>query len=388
MSSNKNDDDVSLPAPSHDDETADPDTGQRDRPSPDGRPAVWLDRVDGEIERLRIRWSEAQAELDRCEARNRELEKANARLRAEVDDLHAYIDGRKEHWAEMQKRIEQYEDTLAGMEQVARDAEERLSRKDGERELLSGRIIELERRCAQLAGRLKERERSQRDLERKLEEHRELAKAAEAEKNERIAQQIRSLRQELVAQQQLIDKLETELDAKQRTIETLQRQVGSSGRSADGPAAARADGDAGRGGGDDRDDARDGVEIIRIGELFRHHSGQAGRQPIAVLEAPDGTRYPVTKSSVTIGRASTNDICIRREFVSRTHARLTVQGIGAIIEDVGSKNGILVNSEPVERRLLADGDTVSLGGKLDLKYVEIDGPPRVGVPGERANTES
>jgi pSer/pThr/pTyr-binding forkhead associated (FHA) protein len=46
--------------------------------------------------------------------------------------------------------------------------------------------------------------------------------------------------------------------------------------------------------------------------------------------------------------------------------------IGTVIEDLGSKNGLLVNSQPVTRRVLQDGDIVSLGGKLDLKYVELD----------------
>jgi len=469
-----------------------------------GKAAQWLEQVDGEVERLRSRWSEALAELDRCETKNRELEKANGQLRAEVNDLQAYIDGRKAHWAEMQKRIEQYEDTLAGMEQVVRDAEEKLSRKDGERELLSNRIIELERRCSELAGRLQERERSQRDdqrrlqqstdeldglrdalaraeriadeaaneareqtklaeslercvtrrdktieeLEHKLEEQRESAKAIEAEKDERIARfeqeiaaqrtelaklgelreqldekvqqleriqserdkleaqaydanqrlaalerrhggaavEVRSLRQELVAQQHLIGKLEAELDAKQSVIERLQSQIDAAGQ-----AAAPVSGSAANGAAHDEvngsADASENVEIIRIGELFRHDL-QSDRRPIAVLEGPDGTTYPVTKPSVTIGRSSSNDICIRREFVSRIHARLIVRGIGAIIEDAGSTNGILVNSEPVGRRLLADGDIVSLGGKLDLKYIELDASTRAGVPGAEAQAKT
>ena len=382
---------------------------------PDGNAAAWLDRVDSEIERLRARLNEAHAELASCEARNRELEKANARLRSEVNDLQAYIDERKAQWAEMQKCIEQLDDALVETERVVPDA----SRKDGDNEFLSRRIVELERRCSELAGRLRETERTHRDRVAKLEE-RIFAQRAElaelkgvrerldekVEELERVASEraslearlreaheklaaldqrhggtageLRALRQELVAQQHLIDKLETELESKQRKIETLQKQVGASAHHADVGAGEAAD---------DHDDTSDDVRIVRIGELFRRDP-QTTRRPIAVLEALDGTKYPVTKPSVTIGRASTNDICIRREFVSRMHARLTVQGIGAIIEDVGSKNGILVNSEPTKRRLLIDGDIISLGGKLDLKYVELDGPSRVGAPGARTEAQA
>jgi pSer/pThr/pTyr-binding forkhead associated (FHA) protein len=41
-----------------------------------------------------------------------------------------------------------------------------------------------------------------------------------------------------------------------------------------------------------------------------------------------------------------------------------------VIEDAGSKNGILVNSERVKRCILRDGDIVSLGGELDLRFVD------------------
>jgi len=386
--------------------------GRASRPDGDDAPSPQAEAAPDE---------DPQAELDRCRARSRELEQINGRLRAEVDDLKACIDGRKEHWSRMQQHIEQYGDTLAGMEQVVRDAEEKLSRKDREHELLSERIIELERRCAELAGRLRERERLQRDDERRRQEgtdevsglraqvqdlreqldekarrlervtaENEALRRQAHDTNQRLAAlerrrdgaagEVRSLRQELVAQQHLIGKLEAELDSKQSTIERLERQLDAGGRRED--AAADANGGFADAAGAEPEGSSN-VEIIHIGDLFRHEP-PSERRPIAVLEAPDGTTYPITTRGVTIGRASSNDICIRREFVSRTHARLVVCGIGAIIEDAGSKNGILVNSVPVDRRVLTDGDIVSLGGKIDLKYVELDTSTRTGAPGARA----
>lgn len=48
--------------------------------------------------------------------------------------------------------------------------------------------------------------------------------------------------------------------------------------------------------------------------------------------------------------------------VSRRHARIRVEGERATIRDLGSKNGTLVNGEPVEGdRPLADGDEVQIG---------------------------
>jgi DNA-binding winged helix-turn-helix (wHTH) protein len=48
--------------------------------------------------------------------------------------------------------------------------------------------------------------------------------------------------------------------------------------------------------------------------------------------------------------------------VSRRHARIMIEGDGATIEDLGSRNGTLVNGRPVAGRVpLADGDEIVLG---------------------------
>jgi hypothetical protein len=99
--------------------------------------------------------------------------------------------------------------------------------------------------------------------------------------------------------------------------------------------------------------------------------GEAGakRKFIAMVDG-EGINYPIHKREMTIGRGRTSDIRIASHFISRVHARVIAHDIGTVIEDAGSKNGILVNSERVSRRALRDGDIVSLGGKLDLKFVD------------------
>ena len=73
---------------------------------------------------------------------------------------------------------------------------------------------------------------------------------------------------------------------------------------------------------------------------------------------------------MTIGRGHDSDIRIASHFVSRVHAKISTSGLATIIEDAGSKNGILVNSERVQRRVLRDGDVVSLGDDLNLRFVD------------------
>jgi len=55
--------------------------------------------------------------------------------------------------------------------------------------------------------------------------------------------------------------------------------------------------------------------------------------------------------------------------VSREHARLTVSGGATLIEDLGSRNGVFVNSVRVDRRRLQQGDIVTIG-ETQFRFVE------------------
>jgi FHA domain len=72
-------------------------------------------------------------------------------------------------------------------------------------------------------------------------------------------------------------------------------------------------------------------------------------------------KYPLYKKQTTIGRASTADIRIHGDHVSRIHARIDLSEDGAVIEDVASKNGISINTEGVKRQRLRHGDVLCVG---------------------------
>ncbi len=84
--------------------------------------------------------------------------------------------------------------------------------------------------------------------------------------------------------------------------------------------------------------------------------------------------YTLRPGVQVIGRDADADVRIDALSVSRQHARLTWQGAGATIEDLGSKNGTWVNGARVERaRRLADGDEVRLG-TLTLTFRNLKAP--------------
>jgi pSer/pThr/pTyr-binding forkhead associated (FHA) protein len=65
-----------------------------------------------------------------------------------------------------------------------------------------------------------------------------------------------------------------------------------------------------------------------------------------------------------IGRLRSNHLVLDSATVSRRHGRVTRENNCYEIEDINSRNGILVNNEPLkpnERRLLLHGDTLKLG---------------------------
>jgi chromosome segregation ATPase len=80
-------------------------------------------------------------------------------------------------------------------------------------------------------------------------------------------------------------------------------------------------------------------------------------------------RFPLTKRTVTLGRGPQCDLQVVTHFVSREHARITLTDGKPLIEDLGSRNGVFVNSVRVERRTLQHGDLVTIG-ESQFRFVE------------------
>jgi pSer/pThr/pTyr-binding forkhead associated (FHA) protein len=72
---------------------------------------------------------------------------------------------------------------------------------------------------------------------------------------------------------------------------------------------------------------------------------------------------------VTIGRSSTCDIQVLTHFVSREHARVLVGRDEVTVEDLGSTNGVFVNSIRVDRQTLKHADLLTIG-ETQFRFVE------------------
>lgn len=73
-----------------------------------------------------------------------------------------------------------------------------------------------------------------------------------------------------------------------------------------------------------------------------------------------GAAVPVN-GSARIGRSSANEIVVKDELVTRTHAVISWQGRDFVLVDMGSTNGTLLNGRRVDRAPLAHGDSITVG---------------------------
>jgi hypothetical protein len=65
-----------------------------------------------------------------------------------------------------------------------------------------------------------------------------------------------------------------------------------------------------------------------------------------------------------IGRSADCQLSLDDPLVSRRHALLTVSESGVAIEDLGSRNGVLINGARISgRHILSDGDKIAIGGQ-------------------------
>ncbi len=65
---------------------------------------------------------------------------------------------------------------------------------------------------------------------------------------------------------------------------------------------------------------------------------------------------------ILVGRAPSADVRIDDPRVSRLHARIEMRDDGVYVEDLGSRNGTLVDGVPVvTSRQLASGDEITIG---------------------------
>jgi len=98
-----------------------------------------------------------------------------------------------------------------------------------------------------------------------------------------------------------------------------------------------------------------------------------------VVHSPDGQSkaVPLSSDRLTVGRSSATELCFPDDAgLSRQHLALDRDGDEWTVQDLGSKNGTLVNNIPLRAKLrLKSGDRIT-AGHLVIVYDEAGSAPR------------
>lgn len=82
-------------------------------------------------------------------------------------------------------------------------------------------------------------------------------------------------------------------------------------------------------------------------------------------------RWPLAQPVIEIGRWEDNDVVIDDRWVSRYHAQVRREGNEYVVQDLGSKNGTLVNGRRIAApKVLADGDEIQVTPMVKLTFVD------------------
>ncbi|HEU4616608.1 MAG TPA: FHA domain-containing protein [Gammaproteobacteria bacterium] len=317
--------------------------------------------------------------------------------REEAAALAAYIENRRAHWQEMQAGLAEKDAEIEALrrevaqrsqrqheaEQKARSERERA--RQLHRELADLRLTE-DRRTADAArspglGASAEHtgtaEHERAHLEAALERERlEFKREREGllSELERERLEIQALRGAAAAKDVDLVRLTEQHAALERMLDESKKQLAEALAS-----AARFERlllENGTGAGDSRiaDGRRgaDGADTASRREplaIVASHSSRSLKAaferrttPVLVCLTGETPRsYRLGKEALTIGRGGHCEIQIATQFVSREHARLQVGPDRVEITDLGSKNGVFVNSVRVAHETLRHGDLVTVG---------------------------
>ena len=74
-----------------------------------------------------------------------------------------------------------------------------------------------------------------------------------------------------------------------------------------------------------------------------------------------GLEIALKKRKTTLGRNIHCDVCLDDSLVSDEHASIVRGDDGYVIEDLDSRNGVVVNGRDARQRKLRSGDTIEIG---------------------------
>lgn len=93
--------------------------------------------------------------------------------------------------------------------------------------------------------------------------------------------------------------------------------------------------------------------------------------------------YPLRSDALVVGRALDADLTLSDPFLSRRHSRFFRTGADLFVEDLGSRNGTLVNGQPIQQSTqVRPGDVVKISNSVIAVLADVPAPAKVPEPAD------
>ncbi|HET9391257.1 MAG TPA: FHA domain-containing protein [Steroidobacteraceae bacterium] len=307
-----------------------------------------LERLSGERAQLLASTASLEASLKAATTRGEEHESATRGVQTRFEEAVAALETQR-------RRAEQLEAEVAGVRGELQTSSTALQAAGLERNEGVARIAAGEERI--------------RELEDRVAQQQETVRVLQSEANASVAR-VKELESDLRAAEDNIHRLEADARSKTTRVEELEKVNHE----------WRATVEEARHAITERDNLIRRLEqetansAVLVGHIQRSitrmdHGTEHSHEP-----APDGaaTRLLIRTDGesevvhvlgrkTSIGRTPDNDLQIDAKFISRHHAVILAGPAHAIIEDLNSTNGVLVNNRRITRQPLKDGDNVVIG---------------------------
>jgi hypothetical protein len=124
-------------------------------------------------------------------------------------------------------------------------------------------------------------------------------------------------------------------------------------------------------------------ESLATGTLRVESATAEGRVAWRGVLDVEGKRHPIIKSRTVIGRGSDADITISDAGTSRKHVEILWDGERAMVRDMQSTNGTMLNGRKVTEAALTPDSTVTIG-RTDIVFRVIAqaAPPKPAMPAD------
>ncbi|HEX9878343.1 MAG TPA: FHA domain-containing protein [Gammaproteobacteria bacterium] len=349
-------------------------------------------QLEAEIEQLKRFDAEAGSSLTRHEALLATMRKQQgehdakaAQQRAEIERLAGEIDERERRIVALLQELDQERARVQALEDDARVLQQQLGALEAEQEIdrqqrssrkgpaHGAELRRLRGEVASLSQHIENRNRIWREQKEALAVSRTRVRELELELDQRFRRQaIAENRAD--AESRDAQRSRQKLREALRQLEQLQRPSGRFRGPQTIPAAASDE--AGVLTSELKDDpgAMDRLHHLestildlqsRMSAQLERDAARAGenrsRGTLVCLTGDHPEPYRLDEAVTMIGRGTDCDIRIMTHYVSRQHARILIAEEGAVIEDLGSRNGVFVNAVRVDRHVLEENDLVTVG---------------------------